>query len=106
MGKPTLMLRHAIVIMDFLLVPFTPANTARTGGTVFPVIKNLPPLFKSFPTDPSARRIGGYLVWLMVIRTRLRSSMFVTGAAPNVVGLALVSKLPGIHIKWLQWFLC
>ncbi len=68
MGKRTLTLGYAIVIIDILLcvglcdchyrhsagivyillAPFTPSNTARTGGTVFPVIKNLPPLFKSF----------------------------------------------------------
>lgn len=75
-------------------------------GTVFPVIKNLPPLFKSFPNDPSARRIGGYLMWMMVISTSLSSSMFVTGAAPNVLGLEFVSKIAGIQISWLQWFLC
>ncbi|EHM6396285.1 anion permease [Salmonella enterica subsp. enterica serovar Agona] len=98
-------LGYAIVIIDILLAPFTPSNTARTGGTVFPVIKNLPPLFKSFPNDPSARRIGGYLMWMMVISTSLSSSMFVTGAAPNVLGLEFVSKIAGVQISWLQWFL-
>lgn len=39
MGKRTLTLGYAIVIIDILLAPFTPSNTARTGGTVFPVIK-------------------------------------------------------------------
>ncbi|MGV3958243.1 citrate/succinate antiporter CitT [Citrobacter freundii] len=105
MGKRTLTLGYAIVIIDILLAPFTPSNTARTGGTVFPVIKNLPPLFKSFPNDPSARRIGGYLMWMMVISTSLSSSMFVTGAAPNVLGLEFVNKIAGIQISWLQWFL-
>lgn len=105
MGKRTLTLGYAIVIIDILLAPFTPSNTARTGGTVFPVIKNLPPLFKSFPNDPSARRIGGYLMWMMVISTSLSSSMFVTGAAPNVLGLEFVSKIAGVQISWLQWFL-
>jgi len=105
MGKRTLTLGYAIVIIDILLAPFTPSNTARTGGTVFPVIKNLPPLFNSFPNDPSSRRIGGYLMWMMVISTSLSSSMFVTGAAPNVLGLEFVSKIAGIQISWLQWFL-
>lgn len=53
MGKRTLTLGYAIVIIDILLAPFTPSNTARTGGTVFPVIKNLPPLFDS----PSQRSL-------------------------------------------------
>ncbi|WP_312626564.1 anion permease [Scandinavium sp.] len=105
MGKRTLTLGYAIVIIDILLAPFTPSNTARTGGTVFPVIKNLPPLFRSFPNDPSSRRIGGYLMWMMVISTSLSSSMFVTGAAPNVLGLEFVNKIAGIQISWLTWFL-
>ncbi|MCS2163552.1 anion permease [Scandinavium sp. H11S7] len=105
MGKRTLTLGYAIVIIDILLAPFTPSNTARTGGTVFPVIKNLPPLFQSFPNDKSSRRIGGYLMWMMVISTSLSSSMFVTGAAPNVLGLEFVSKIAGVNISWLQWFL-
>ncbi|MCX8956007.1 anion permease [Erwinia psidii] len=105
MGKRTLTLGYAIVLIDIMLAPFTPSNTARTGGTVFPVIKNLPPLFKSFPNDPSARRIGGYLMWMMVLATSISSSMFVTGAAPNVLGLEFVSKIAGVQIGWLQWFL-
>ena len=88
MGKRTLTLGYAIVIIDILLAPFTPSNTARTGGTVFPVIKNLPPLFKSFPNDPSARRIGGYLMWMMVISTSLSSSL--EGFSPNATVIVLV----------------
>lgn len=105
MGKRTLTLGYAVVIIDILLAPFTPSNTARTGGTVFPVVKNLPPLFDSFPNDPSSRRIGGYLMWMMVVGTSLSSSMFVTGAAPNVLGIEFVSKIAGVHISWMQWFM-
>ncbi|EPH2851492.1 anion permease [Serratia nevei] len=105
MGKRTLTLGYAVVIIDILLAPFTPSNTARTGGTVFPVVKNLPPLFDSFPNDPSSRRIGGYLMWMMVVGTSISSSMFVTGAAPNVLGIEFVGKIAGVHISWMQWFL-
>lgn len=105
MGKRTLTLGYAIVIIDILLAPFTPSNTARTGGTVFPVVKNLPALFESYPNDPSSRRIGGYLMWMMVISTSLSSSMFITGAAPNILGVEFVSKIAGVHIGWMQWFL-
>ena len=44
-------------------------------------------------------------MWMMVISTSLSSSMFVTGAAPNVLGLEFVNKIAGIQISWLQWFL-
>ncbi|WP_268629490.1 anion permease, partial [Escherichia coli] len=68
-------------------------------------VKNLPPLFDSFPNDPSSRRIGGYLMWMMVVGTSISSSMFVTGAAPNVLGIEFVGKIAGVHISWMQWFL-
>ncbi|MGE9549737.1 anion permease [Erwinia amylovora] len=105
MGKRTLTLGYAVVIVDVLLAPFTPSNTARTGGTVFPVVRNLPPLFDSFPNDPSSRRMGGYLMWMMVVGTSISSSMFITGAAPNVLGIEFVNKIAGLQISWMQWFL-
>nr|VUD30765.1 putative tartrate:succinate antiporter [Raoultella sp. NCTC 9187] len=51
---------------DLLLAPFTPSNTARSGGTIYPIIANLPPLYGSKPNDPSARRIGSYLMWVAI----------------------------------------
>ncbi|VTR22244.1 Citrate/succinate antiporter [Serratia fonticola] len=69
-----------MVIIDILLAPFYPIQHRAYRGTVFPVVKNLPPLFDSFPNDPSSRRIGGYLMWMMVVGTSISSSMFVTGA--------------------------
>jgi L-tartrate/succinate antiporter len=44
MGRRTLTLGYAVTFADVVLSPFTPSNTARSGGTIFPVIKNLPPL--------------------------------------------------------------
>src|SRR5262245_7415454 len=58
MGRKTLTLGYAVMTADLVLAPFTPSNTARSGGTIFPVIRNLPPLYDSKPNDPSARRIG------------------------------------------------
>lgn len=44
-------------------------------------------------------------MWMMVIGTSISSSMFVTGAAPNVLGIEFVNKIAGVHIGWMQWFL-
>ena len=51
MGRKTLTLGYAVTIADTLLAPFTPSNTARSGGTIYPVIRNLPPLYDSKPND-------------------------------------------------------
>jgi L-tartrate/succinate antiporter len=79
LGGRTLTLGYAIAFADLVLAPFTPSNTARSGGTIFPIVKNLPPLYDSKPHDPSARRIGAYLIWTAIASTCVTSSMFLTG---------------------------
>ena len=105
MGRKTLTLGYAVAAADSLLAPFTPSNTARSGGTIFPVIRNLPPLYDSKPNDPSARRIGSYIMWTAMAATCVTSSMFLTALAPNLLALELVKKTANIEISWMQWFL-
>jgi L-tartrate/succinate antiporter len=104
MGRRTLTLGYAVALADLLLAPFTPSNTARSGGTLFPVIKNLPGLYDSKPNDPSARRIGGYLMWTAIAVTCVTSSMFLTALAPNLLALELAQKTARVDISWMQWF--
>jgi L-tartrate/succinate antiporter len=104
MGRKTLTLGYAVTVADLILAPFTPSNTARSGGTIFPVIKNLPPLYDSKPNDPSARRIGGYIMWTALAATCVTSSMFLTGLAPNLLALELAQKTAKVEITWMQWF--
>jgi L-tartrate/succinate antiporter len=104
MGRRTLTLGYAVAFADLLLAPFTPSNTARSGGTVYPVIRNLPALYDSKPNDPSSRRIGSYLMWVAIAATCVTSSMFLTALAPNLLALELVKKTAGIELTWMQWF--
>ncbi len=104
MGKKTLTLGYAVTIADAVLAPFTPSNTARSGGTVYPVIRNLPALYDSKPNDPSARRIGSYLMWVAIAATCVTSSMFLTGLAPNLLAMELVNKTAKVNVTWMEWF--
>ena len=105
MGRKTLTLGYAVMIADLLLAPFTPSNTARSGGTIYPVIRNLPPLYDSKPNNPSMRRVGSYLMWVALAATCVTSSMFLTGLAPNLLAVELVRKTAQIEIAWLDWFM-
>jgi L-tartrate/succinate antiporter len=105
MGRRTLTLGYAVVVADTLLAPFTPSNTARSGGTIYPVIRNLPALYDSRPNDASARRIGSYLMWVAIATTCVTSSMFLTGLAPNLLAIELVNKTAKVSLTWSQWFL-
>jgi L-tartrate/succinate antiporter len=97
MGRKTLSLGYAVVIADLLLAPFTPSNTARSGGTIYPVIRNLPPLYQSMPNDPSMRRMGSYLMWVAISATCVTSSMFLTALAPNLLAAELVTKIAKVE---------
>jgi len=105
MGRRTLTLGYAVVIADALLAPFTPSNTARSGGTIYPVIRNLPALYDSKPNDPSSRRIGSYIMWVAIAATCVTSSMFLTGLAPNLLAIEMVDKTAKVSLTWTQWFL-
>jgi L-tartrate/succinate antiporter len=103
LGKKTLGLGYAVALADLVLAPFTPSNTARSGGTIFPVIKNIPPLYGSEPGSTS-RKIGSYIMWTAFATTCLTSSMFLTGLAPNLLALSLVKQTAKIDITWMEWF--
>src|SRR5262249_11335200 len=75
MGRKTLTRGYAVAAADTILAPFTPSNTARSGGTIYPVIKNLPPLYDSKPDDPSMRRIGSYIMWVAIATTCVTSTL-------------------------------
>src|SRR5512132_4100379 len=104
LGKRTLGLGYAVALADLILAPFTPSNTVRSGGTIFPVIKNIPPLYGSEP-GPTARKIGSYIMWTAFATTCLTSSMFLTGLAPNLLALSLVKTTAKIDISWTEWFM-
>jgi L-tartrate/succinate antiporter len=104
LGGRTLGLGYAIMLAEVALAPFTPSNTARSAGTVFPVIRNIPPLYGSEP-GPTARRIGAYVMWTAFAATCVTSSMFMTALAPNLLAVGMVEKAIGHQITMAGWFL-
>lgn len=104
LGKSTLGLGYAIAIVDLVLAPFIPSNAARSGGTVYPIVSNISPMFESY-ADKNPRKIGAYLVWMGLASSCLTSSIFLTGQAPNPLALSLISKNEVMVVDWLSWFL-
>jgi anion transporter len=104
MGKSTLGLGYAVMLADLAIAPFTPSNTGRSAGVIFPIIRGIPALYGSAP-GPTARRIGAYLMWTAFASTAVTSSMFVTSLAPNLFAVSLVKQATSIEITWSQWLL-
>jgi L-tartrate/succinate antiporter len=105
LGKNTLLLGYATTLADTILAPFTPSNTARSAGTIFPVIVNLPPIYGSEPNDPSARKIGGYMMWTTLAASSITSSLFMTACAPNLLALEFIKKIVHVDITYGQWMM-
>jgi citrate:succinate antiporter/L-tartrate/succinate antiporter len=104
LGKRTLGLGYAVLFADLVLAPATPSNTARSGGTIYPIVSNIPRIYGSEP-GPTAGKIGTYLMWTAFAATAVTSSLFLTALAPNVAGLAIAKKTVGVDVAWSQWFI-
>ena len=104
LGGNTLGLGYAIAAADLILAPFMPSNTARSAGTIYPVVKSIPPLYGSTPAvEP--RAIGGYLCWTAFATTSVTSCMFATALAPNLFAAELAGKIAGVQVGWMSWMI-
>jgi len=104
LGRTTLGLGYAVALSDVVLGPFMPSNTARSGGTIYPIIRNIPEVFGSRP-GPTARKMGSYIMWTALATTAVTSSLFLTANAPNLLGLELVRKGIQVSVSWREWFI-
>ena len=102
LGRRTLGLGYAVALADLILAPFMPSNTARSGGTIFPIIKSIPALYGSLP-GPTARGIGAYVMWTAFAAQSITSSMFLTANAANLFAVSLMKETAGISVGWAEW---
>ena len=104
MGNRTLGLGYAITLADLALAPVTPSATARSGGSIYPVVRSIPELYDSYPDEATAKKVGAYLLYTALAASMVSSSMFITALAPNTMAIAMITKAIGITIPWTLWF--
>src|SRR3954447_1394096 len=104
LGGSTLGLGYAVMLSDLAIAPFTPSNTGRSAGVIYPILRGIPGLYGSQP-GPTARRVGGYLMWTAFASTAVTSSLFLTALAPNLLAVAIIRRETGIEITWSRWLL-
>ena len=105
LGHRTLGLGYAVALADLAFAPFTPSATARSAGTIYPVISHIPQLYGSRPDDASSRVIGAYLLYTALAVSFITSSMFITSLAPNALAVTLIEQTVHVRVSWLQWFI-
>ncbi|KAK1385939.1 dicarboxylate transporter 2.1, chloroplastic [Heracleum sosnowskyi] len=105
LGKSTLGLSYGLTLSEALIAPAMPSTTARAGGVFLPIIKSLSLSAGSEPNDPSARKLGSYLVQSQFQSSGNSSALFLTAAAQNLLCLKLAEEL-GVIVSnpWVAWF--
>lgn len=104
LGHRTLGLGYAVALADLALAPFTASATARSAGTIFPIVRQIPELYASRPDDGTSRRLGAYLLYSALATSFVTSSMFVTALAPNTLAVTVMRQTAGVTVSWLDWF--
>ena len=105
LGHRTLGLGYAVTLADLALAPFTASATARSAGTVFPIVRQIPELYDSRPHDGTARRMGAYLLYSGLVASFITSSMFITALAPNTLAVSVMRQTAGVTVSWVDWFI-
>lgn len=103
-GDSTLKLGYTLVLSDFIISPATPSNTARAGGSLFPIVKSLSTAFGSEP-GPTSRKVGAYLIQTAYQGNTITSAMFMTSMAGNPLAASLAANALGVNISWGTWAL-
>jgi len=101
-GKSAMGLVYSEAITDFLLSPATPSNTARSGGIVYPIFRNVASALGSEP-GPTGRKIGSFLTLSTYGISMSTSALFITACAPNVLTVAFAKNIMKVDISWMQW---
>ncbi len=104
LGKRPLGLAYGLITTEFLLAPFTPSNTARGAGILYPIVSSLAKEYGSTKAEGTHKKIGAYLMQVAYQANVITSAMFLTSAAGNPLIASLASKI-GVELNWTSWAL-
>ena len=103
-GKRTLGLAYALSFADLILAPATPSSTARAGGVMYPIVNALACTVKSYPNDPTRKKMGAYLMMCMSHINDITGTLFITAYAANPLIVKFASSF-GVQLSWGDWFI-
>ena len=100
-GRSTLGLVYSIFLVDGLIAPAFPSNTARSG-VLYPLAYSLAEAAGATPENPSRRRLGALLMFSGIASLSLSSALWLTAMAANPLG-AEIAKPFGVQIDFTTW---
>jgi DASS family divalent anion:Na+ symporter len=102
-GRSTLGLVYSLFLVDGVIAPAFPSNTARSG-VLYPLAFSLAEAAGARPDRPDRRRLGGLLMFSGIASLSLSSALWLTAMAANPLG-AEIAKPFGVEIAFGSWLL-
>jgi DASS family divalent anion:Na+ symporter len=102
-GRSTLGLSYSIFLIDGLIAPAFPSNTARSG-VIFPIAFSLAKAVGATPEPPQNPRLGTFLMFSGICSLSLSSTLWLTAMAANPLG-AEIARESGVEITFASWLL-
>jgi DASS family divalent anion:Na+ symporter len=102
-GRSTLGLSYSVFLVDGVIAPAFPSNTAR-AGVLYPLAASLADAAGAKPDDPSRRRLGGFLMLSGMVSLSVSSALWLTAMAANPLG-AEIARPFGVEISFGSWLL-
>lgn len=103
-GGSTLNVAYVLSATDFIVAPFTPSNTARGGGIIYPIVRSICAAIGSEP-DSDRKRTGAFLMFSSYCAVITSACIFLTGASNNAVVVTLSKDMFGVELTWMSWFI-
>ena len=102
-GRSTLGLAYSLFLVDAVIAPAFPSNTARSG-VLYPLAASLAQTAGAQPGDPAKARLGGFLMFSGIASLSLSSGLWLTAMAANPLGTEIARKA-GVEIGFGLWLL-
>jgi DASS family divalent anion:Na+ symporter len=102
-GRSTLGLSYSVFVVDGIIAPAFPSNTAR-AGVLYPLVYSLVEAAGAKPGDDTRRRMGAFLMFSGMASLSLSSALWFTAMAANPIG-AEMARTFGLKISFGSWLL-
>jgi DASS family divalent anion:Na+ symporter len=102
-GRSTLGLSYSVFLVDGVIAPAFPSNTAR-AGVLYPLVFSLTESAGVKPGEEGRRRTGSFLMFSGIASLSLSSALWFTAMAANPLG-AEMAKTFGLKISFGSWLL-
>jgi divalent anion:Na+ symporter, DASS family len=100
-GRSTLGLGYSVFLVDGVIAPAFPSNTARSG-VLYPLVLSVAEAAGAKPGDESRRRLGIFLMFSGMASLTVSSALWFTAMAANPLG-AEIARGYGLEIGFGSW---